>query len=119
MYCMKCGRETQEGSVFCQACLEVMEKHPVKPGTPVHIPKQAPAQVSKKPQRSRRALEPEELIRRLKRAVTVAVIAVFVTLVMWGVTIAMLVHVLNEQKKPPIGQNYSVSTSAAGTNTGP
>ena len=37
MQCMKCGMEVPEGQVFCNGCLEVMDKYPVKPGTPVHI----------------------------------------------------------------------------------
>ena len=37
MQCMKCGLEIPDGQVFCDGCLEIMDKYPVKPGTPVHI----------------------------------------------------------------------------------
>ena len=39
MYCMKCGREIEDGQAFCGDCLAVMEKYPVKPGTAVILPK--------------------------------------------------------------------------------
>ena len=42
MSCMKCGRDTQDPQVFCDDCLQVMERYPVKPGTPIQLPKRAP-----------------------------------------------------------------------------
>lgn len=33
MNCLKCGREIEEGQVFCNDCLVQMAKYPVKPGT--------------------------------------------------------------------------------------
>ena len=38
MNCMKCGKTTTNEQVFCDDCLQVMAKHPVKPGTPVYLP---------------------------------------------------------------------------------
>ena len=38
MTCLRCGRETEENSVFCPECLEDMEQQPVKPDTPIMIP---------------------------------------------------------------------------------
>ena len=37
--CLKCRREIAEGQVFCDDCLAQMKKYPVKPGTPVNLPK--------------------------------------------------------------------------------
>ena len=31
MNCLKCGREIEEGQVFCNDCLVQMAKYPVKP----------------------------------------------------------------------------------------
>ena len=42
MACMKCGKDCEESQVFCQECLAVMERYPVKPGTTVQLPKRAP-----------------------------------------------------------------------------
>lgn len=38
MSCMRCGKETDENQVFCAECLADMERHPVKPGTPIQLP---------------------------------------------------------------------------------
>ena len=38
MSCMRCGKEIDEGQVFCVECLTDMERHPVKPGTPIQLP---------------------------------------------------------------------------------
>ena len=38
MSCMRCGREIDETQVFCAECLADMERHPVKPGTPIQLP---------------------------------------------------------------------------------
>ena len=37
MACLKCGKEAAEKCAFCPECLEVMAKHPVKPGTPINL----------------------------------------------------------------------------------
>ena len=38
MSCMRCGKEMEESLVFCPECLADMERHPVKPGTPIQLP---------------------------------------------------------------------------------
>ena len=38
MYCLRCGKDTQEENVFCDNCLLLMEAYPVKPGTAIHLP---------------------------------------------------------------------------------
>lgn len=63
MQCMKCGLEIPETQVFCDGCLEVMDKHPVSPGTPVHILPRKPVE---KPQR-KRELSTKELLARQQR----------------------------------------------------
>ena len=41
MQCLRCGRETEEGQVFCFLCESVMVKHPGKPNTVVTIPERS------------------------------------------------------------------------------
>ncbi len=48
MNCMRCGIEIEEPDVFCADCLADMERHPVKPGTPIQLPVRIPAPASKK-----------------------------------------------------------------------
>lgn len=38
MKCIRCGKKTEENQVFCAECLKDMERHPVKPGTPIQLP---------------------------------------------------------------------------------
>ena len=42
MACMKCGKDVNEPQVFCDECLAVMERYPVKPGTAIQLPKRQP-----------------------------------------------------------------------------
>lgn len=48
MNCMRCGIKIEESDVFCADCLADMERHPVKPGTPVQLPVRMPTQTNKK-----------------------------------------------------------------------
>lgn len=54
MTCMKCGKDTKDGQVFCDHCRESMEAYPVKPDAHIQLPirniKAAPKkQIRKKP----------------------------------------------------------------------
>ena len=66
MYCIKCGRETNSERVFCEECLQSMEQYPVKPGTPVHLPKKSLPPQDKKGTRKKKPHKPEEQIAALK-----------------------------------------------------
>ena len=66
MQCMRCGRDVEEGQVFCEECRAEMEKYPVRPGTAVLLPHYHQQHtMPKKP--VKRTVPPEEQIRRLKR----------------------------------------------------
>ncbi len=93
MNCIKCGRETQGGQVFCQDCQAEMEKYPVKPGTPLVLPSR-PAQppVKKKPAR-RRNLRPEEQVPILKGKVRWLTAALIVAILAFLLAAALLVLV--------------------------
>jgi hypothetical protein len=60
MKCLKCGQEVPAGQDFCESCLADMERHPVKPGTPVIIPKRNKPLPSKRSHK--RFQKPEDLI---------------------------------------------------------
>ena len=66
MNCMKCGREVGSDQVFCPKCLELMDKHPVKPDVVVQLPQRRDAS-PKKAQPRKKLLPAEEQIFRLKR----------------------------------------------------
>lgn len=63
MNCIKCGRELREGQVFCDECLEGMEKEPVKINTAVMIP----TQPKDAPAHRRQVMNPEEEVKRLEK----------------------------------------------------
>ena len=65
--CIKCGKETQEGHVFCEDCLAVMDAYPVKPDAAIHLPNRQEA-APKKAVPRKRVLTPEEQVERLKKA---------------------------------------------------
>ena len=82
MHCMKCGNEIPDGQVFCEDCLNVMAKYPVKPDTPVQILKR-PARTEKKHSRQ---ISQKEVIRKqakkIRRLTWIAVLLfVLLTLV--------------------------------------
>lgn len=114
MNCLKCGNQIPDTQIFCDSCLQEMEKYPVAPDTPVQLPEQSSKEVSRRPaKRRRRVLEPEEKISRQKKviqalswviAVLVLAAGIFAGLVCWKI------HKMNE-KKPDIGQNYVAEES--------
>lgn len=113
MNCMKCGTNIPESQVFCDHCLEVMKRHPVKPGTHVHLPKHnlSPEQV-RKPQKKKRALSAEEQLPLLRRKVLrlrlLAVVLVFVICVL-GSFLGLKLY--QNYSAHPIGRNYTIDTS--------
>ena len=64
MYCLKCGGETPEQQLFCPDCLQSMESYPVRPDTPIQLPKrQAAAPVKRSRQKE---IPPEVELAKLK-----------------------------------------------------
>ena len=64
MNCMKCGREVDDGQVFCPECLELMAQEPIKISVPVHLPQQPPKRTSSR----RPVIHLEEEVHRLETA---------------------------------------------------
>ena len=111
MYCLKCGKSTQDNQVFCDSCLQSMEKYPVKPGTAIHLPhRNTPAPVKKQSHR-KRVLTPEEQILRLKtasRRLTFLAVLLAICLCLCG---GMLIYQLTHQDIPVTGRNYTIDTN--------
>ena len=109
MNCLKCGNETENEQVFCGHCLEIMSRYPIKPGTPVQLPKRETLPVSKKQSR-RRQLTPEDQIIHLKVLVrTLAALLGAVSIVL-GIFIGLYFskEKPSDNPVPSIGQNYTV-----------
>ena len=103
MYCLKCGRETDDEQAFCLDCQKEMAKYPVDPNAVVTLPfrKQAPP---RKP--VKRKTPPEYQIRELKRRVRLYACLFAVTLV---AAICLSIPFIRDigKEKFQIGQNYS------------
>ncbi len=108
MKCMRCGTTIAAGAVFCDTCLAEMKTHPIKPGTPVNLPRREKQQP---PKRSRRRFhKSEDQISSLRRLVVflmavILVLAIALTGAVW--------HLLDradpsDDYRLP-GQNYGTS----------
>ena len=65
MNCLKCGKKTGKTEAFCQECMEVMERYPVKPGTVAQIPNRNAIQAERKAQQLKHEPTPAEQLLRL------------------------------------------------------
>lgn len=121
MACMRCGRETEEGQVFCLKCRHSMAAYPVEPDTPVQLPRRSSAAPPKKQPR-RRVPTPEERVVTLTHRVRHLTVAVFILLLL---VIALAIPVVQNLSTNHIrtGQNYkflpaSEPTVSAAESTG-
>ena len=108
--CLKCGRETPEQFTYCEHCLEIMGKYPVKPGTVVHLPRRNTVQLSKKPVR-RKAPTPEEQVVTLRKVIRILLVCLLLTVGALGYFLWQFFLPDKPDQYPeenPIGQNYTV-----------
>ncbi len=110
MNCMKCGREVEQGQVFCESCREEMEKYPVKPGTAVQLPRRQEENSMKKLARRRTAPSSEEQIRSLRNTIRLLLALLLVSFALIGVLLYPTVRqrLVGQELRP--GQNYSSLT---------
>lgn len=113
MYCLKCGKDTEEGHVFCNTCLRTMAEYPVKPGTPVVLPQRPTVVEDKKPAHRKRPLSHKEQLARLHKLIRGLAITVAVLAVALSVAIVLLVRSLQQPDvSEDVGRNYTtVDTS--------
>lgn len=109
MQCLKCGRETQDSHVFCDTCLAQMEKHPVKPGTPVSIYKRTQKPISNPVKKQKKA---EELLPKLQKEnhrliASVVVLSILLVLASGGLAF----KIYQDFGSLPLGQNYHTITA--------
>ena len=104
MQCLRCGREVEEGHVFCFLCESIMVKHPVKPNTVVTIPERS---VRLRTTPSRKPHAPEEDTDQLRR--TILQLRLWICMLMAALMLCVGVltwQELNRDTEPAIGQNY-------------
>ena len=109
MNCLRCGNEIPEGQMFCQGCREYMEQDPVPQDAVVMIPKR-----DQERRGNRKAtLSTDEMLdislRKVKRLRALTILL----LLLLGFAIGFNVYLLEKNRKPVVGQNYSTVTSTA------
>lgn len=113
MSCMKCGRDIEEGQVFCAGCLDIMAKYPVKPGTAVQLHHRKDlAPVRKMATKRKQPASPEDQIRKLKKCILSLVILWLITLALLALTIYPTVEYFSGKHFLLPGQNYTTVTSS-------
>ena len=108
MSCLKCGRNTVDAHVFCNECMAVMDRHPVKPGTPVHLPRHVFIPTNKKPTPRKRTVSQEEQIVNLKKRLRRSRMIGMILLVALSLATVLLVREFAGEDLPAIGQNYTI-----------
>ena len=103
MYCLRCGRETEDEQAFCLDCQKEMAKYPVDANAVVMLPvrRQTPAKKVVK-----RKIGPEEQVKFLKRRVRIYACLFIVALI---TAVCLSIPVIRDigKEKFQIGQNYS------------
>ena len=108
MGCMKCGRDIPEDQVFCNSCLEVMAKYPVKPETAVQLPRIRESSAAKKSHpRRRQPPALEEQIVSLKRRIRRLIALWLVTLLLLIAALPFALQYFYGDSLRLLGQNYS------------
>lgn len=103
MYCLRCGRETEEEQAFCLDCQKEMAKDPVDPNAVVQLPvrkQRAPKKVTK------RRIPPEEQVKALKRRVRIYA-CLFLAALIAAVCLSIPLIRHYGKNKFQIGQNYT------------
>ena len=114
MNCLKCGREIENGGVFCDKCLDVMAKNPIKSNAPLQLPRRKEEAQPKKSGKRKLYLHLEEQVRHLKRMNRRLTLLVGVLFVAVCLLVALLVvDTVSEPKKDDdnLGKNYATSES--------
>lgn len=105
--CLKCGKQAAEHNAFCDECLEVMQKYPIKPGTAFQILKRPP----------RKAVQWEvpaaEQIAQLRSTKRRLIAMLLTTTALLLVMALMLLYNLDktQPQETPIGRNYTSTAS--------
>ena len=105
---MKCGTAILSGQVFCEECLADMELHPVKPDTPVILPRREKQAAQKRGRK--RLRKPEDIISRLRRTVWLLMVVVAALVIALTITVHLLVTQTDHTDPGNLpGQNYGTS----------
>ena len=107
MNCMKCGRETALGQVFCKECQADMANYPISADTPVFLPP-PPATTVNRRGSQRKPRKPEEQLSKLRKLM-ISMLVLFMIIIAAGTllifSLTERIHSL-EQTIVSIAQEY-------------
>ena len=103
MYCLRCGRETEEEQAFCLECQKEMAKYPVDPNAVVQLPVRKQSSPKKA---VKRKAPPEEQIKYLKRRLRLYACLFLIALITSICLTIPLIRYYGSQHFQ-IGQNYT------------
>ena len=108
MNCMKCGRETKGDAVFCDECLDHMERHPVAENVLVYVPSEKDRVAANKHKIENPVVSADDQVKRLHRKVERLrlLVILFMAATMFFAVLSMeTLHELNVMNL--IGKNYT------------
>ena len=103
MYCLRCGRETDDGQAFCLECQKEMANYPVDPNAVVQLPVRKPNSPKKA---VKRKAPPDEQIKFLKRRLHLYACLLLIALITSICLSIPLIRYYGSQHFQ-IGQNYT------------
>ena len=110
MNCLKCGRETRPGAVFCTQCQEVMQQYPVKPGAVIHLPNRDTFTSARKTQSEHWEETSSDQLQQLRKLTRWLTATIALLSLLLCVATGMLIHALNQNATAPaIGRNYTTA----------
>lgn len=96
MSCIRCGKETDVDQIFCDECLQDMERHPVKPGTPIQLPVRENRSAVKRSSFKLASSKWQDRIFRLKYIIFWLIVLVVLLAAALALCISMLLQVTPE-----------------------
>lgn len=112
MNCLKCGKATDEGQVFCTQCQEKMAKQPVKPGAVIHLTQREVPLTDKKSAAKAREETPTDQLQQLRKLIRWLIATITLLSFLLCAAAGMLIQTFaKESVTPAIGRNYTTSQS--------
>ena len=96
MKCLRCGNNAPEDQLFCDECLTSMDNHPVKPGTPIHIPKRDERTTTKRANFRLAVSKWQDRIFRLKYTIFWLIVIIILLVVIMTLGICMMLNITPE-----------------------
>ncbi len=105
MKCMRCGTAITTKDVFCEKCLEDMQRHPIDPSTPIQLPLRDQSPPAKSHYRKTR--KPEETVVFQRGIILWLILVVLALALALGMCLSMLFQGLQTENTPETPAAYT------------